>query len=90
MIQWYHMNNFITTNIRLPEEDYLRLKEEASRRRISLSAIIRDKVGEKKLSKETYIKKLLSLKTDWFTEKDYQEYKKIRKDMEKRLKKYKW
>lgn len=84
------MSNYITTNIRLAEEDYLRLKEEAARRRISLSAVIRDKVGEKKLSREAYIKKLLSLKTDWFTDKDYREYKKIRKDAEKRLKKYNW
>lgn len=41
------MNNFITTNIRIPEEDYLALKEEAARQRKSLSAIIRDKIGSK-------------------------------------------
>ncbi len=80
------MSNYITTNIRLPQEDYSRLKEEAFRKRKSLSAIIREKVGEKKLSRETYTKKLLSLKTDWFTDKDYQEYKELRIDVEKRLK----
>ncbi len=85
------MSNFVVTNIRLPEEDYLRLKGEAAKKRTSLSAIIREKVsGKKKISKEDRISKLLSLRTDWFTEKDYQEYKKIRNDMEKRLKKINW
>ncbi len=39
--------NYITTNIRLPEEDYFRLKEEAFRKRKSLAAVIRDKVGSR-------------------------------------------
>lgn len=39
------MNNFITTNIRLPEEDYMRLKSEALHKRKSLSAIIREKLS---------------------------------------------
>lgn len=42
------MNNYITTNIRLPEDDYLRLKEEAAKSRKSLSAVIREKIGVKK------------------------------------------
>ncbi len=37
--------NFITTNIRFPEEVYLQLKEEAARKRMSLSAVVRVKVG---------------------------------------------
>ena len=78
------MNNYVVTNIRLPEEDYLRLKEEAARKRASLSAVIREKVGNKKISREEYAKKLLTLKTDWF---DYKEYKRNRKQVEKRLKK---
>ena len=36
--------NYITTNIRLPEESYLKLKEEAFKKRKSLAAIIREKV----------------------------------------------
>lgn len=85
------MANYITTNVRFPEEDYLRLKEEAARKRASFSAVIREKVGaKKKASQETYLKKLLSLKTDWFTEKDYQDYEKIRKEWDKRLKRYNW
>lgn len=82
--------NYVVTNIRLPEDDYLRLKEEAFKKRKSLSAIIRDKVGKKRLTREEYRKKLLSLKTDWFTEKDYQNYKKIRSKLKKRLQRYNW
>lgn len=37
--------NYITTNIRLPEEDYLKLKIEAAKKRKSLAAVIREKVG---------------------------------------------
>lgn len=48
MIQLYCMNNYVTTNIRIPEEDYLRLKEEAAKKRASLSAVIREKIGTKK------------------------------------------
>ena len=82
------MNGYVVTNIRLPEEDYLRLKEEAARKRTSLAAVIREKVGaKKKISREEYIKKLLTLKTDWFTEKDYREYKRGRAQMDKRIKK---
>jgi len=35
---------YVTTNIRLPEEDYLRLKMEAAGRRVSLSEVIREKL----------------------------------------------
>lgn len=84
------MSNYVVTNIRLSEDDYLRLKEEAAKKRTSLSAVIREKVGKKKVSKKDRIKMLLNLKTDWFTEKDYQEYKKIRNSWEKNLKKYNW
>lgn len=39
------MSNFVTTNIRISEEDYLRLKEEAAKKRQSLSAVIRGKIA---------------------------------------------
>lgn len=84
------MNNYVVTNIRLAEEDYLRLKEEAAKKRKSLSAVIRDKVSKKKLTREEYGKKLLSLKTDWFTEENYQDYKKMRSKLKKRLQRYNW
>ena len=50
MIQLYCMSNFVTTNIRLLEEDYLRLKEDAAKKRTSLSAVIRDKISTGKLN----------------------------------------
>lgn len=87
MIQWYCMSNFVVTNIRLPEEDYLRLKEEAAKKRKSLSAVIREKITKKKLTREEYRKKLLSIKGNWFS---YAEYKKNRADVKKRFRKYNW
>lgn len=83
--------NYVTTNIRIPEDDYLRLKEEAAKKRKSLSAVIREKIGtkNKKLSREEYLKVLLT-PTDWFTEEDYKEYNQIRKEWEERAKKYNW
>jgi len=39
--------NYVTTNIRLSEEDYLRLKSEAAQKRKSLSSVIRDKLSLK-------------------------------------------
>lgn len=45
------MSNYVVTNIRLLEEDYLKLKQEAAKRRKSLSAVIREKVGSKKSSR---------------------------------------
>lgn len=40
--------NYVTTNIRIPEEDYLRLKEEVAKRRKSFSAVVREKIEVKK------------------------------------------
>lgn len=37
--------NFITTNIRFPEDVYMQLKAEAAKNRMSLSAVVRQKVG---------------------------------------------
>ncbi len=54
------MNSFITTNIRLPEEDYLRLKSEALQKRKSLSAIIREKISnETTLRSPNEVEKIL-------------------------------
>lgn len=60
MIQLYHMN-YVTTNIRISEEDYLRLKAEAAKKRKSLSAVIRNKLKakeSKKLSAEQLMKRI--------------------------------
>lgn len=40
--------NYVTTNIRIAEEDYLRLKEEAAKKRQSFSAVVREKIQDKK------------------------------------------
>lgn len=52
--------NFVTTNIRLPEEEYIKLKAEAARKRKSLAAIIRQKLtnGEHILTK-TKVQKMM-------------------------------
>ncbi len=47
MIQLYCMSDYVTTNIRIAEDDYLRLKAEAASRRKSLSAVIREKISIK-------------------------------------------
>lgn len=41
--------NYITTNIRIPEEDYMRLKIEAVQQKKSLSAVIREKIRADRL-----------------------------------------
>lgn len=53
--------NYVTTNIRISEEDYLRLKAEAAKKRTSLSGIIREKIGKgkvKKVSPETLMARI--------------------------------
>lgn len=39
--------NYVTTNIRIPEEEYIKLKAEAAKKRKSLAAIVREKIGVK-------------------------------------------
>lgn len=41
------MINYVTTNIRIPEDDYLRLKAEAAKRRKSFASVVREKIGSK-------------------------------------------
>lgn len=53
--------NYITTNIRIPEDDYLRLKTEAVKGRKSLSEVIREKIRlkkNKKISPEALMKRI--------------------------------
>ena len=40
--------NWVTTNIRFPEDLYMALKAEAARRRMSLAAVIRQRLTDKK------------------------------------------
>ena len=44
--------NWITTNLRLPEDLYMDLKLKAARERKSVAAIIRDKLAGKQVHKE--------------------------------------
>mgnify|MGYP001583036850 CR=1 FL=1 len=44
--------NWITTNLRLPEDLYMELKLKAARERKSVAAIIRDKLSGKQVHKE--------------------------------------
>lgn len=37
--------NYITTNIRFEKDEYFKLKAEAAKRRKSLSAVVREKIG---------------------------------------------
>lgn len=69
------MSNFITTNIRIPEEDYLALKNEAARTRTSLSGVIRKKIMiQKQKRSESEIKKI------------YQMRRKIAENLNKKIK----
>ena len=44
--------NWITTNIRLPEDKYMELKMQAARERTSVAQIIRDRITDKKSAKK--------------------------------------
>jgi len=44
--------NYITTNIRLPEELYMELKLQAARKRSSISALIREQIQTQTVEKE--------------------------------------
>ncbi|OGE26227.1 hypothetical protein A3C26_02765 [Candidatus Daviesbacteria bacterium RIFCSPHIGHO2_02_FULL_39_12] len=52
--------NFITTNIRLPEDEYLKLKAEAANKRKSLAAVIRDKITTDKDLSQTEIENIMA------------------------------
>lgn len=51
--------NYVTTNIRISEKDYLRLKEEAVNSRKSLAAVVREKISIPKRT-DTEAKNLLA------------------------------
>lgn len=63
MIQLYNciIVNYVTTNIRLTEEQYLNLKAEAAKQRKSLSAVIRARLpsGKKKGRNKTEVEKIM-------------------------------
>ena len=55
--------NYVTTNIRISEEDYLRLKQEAAKKRQSLSAVIRERIGTGKNHKKSSADLLKRIRT---------------------------
>lgn len=81
--------NWVTTNIRIPEDLYMELKMKAARERKSVAAVIREKLAPEKApkrdkkDKEDYRKVLLSIKGNWFS---YKEYERNREQVEERLK----
>ena len=53
--------NYVTTNIRISEEDYLRLKAEAAKGRKSLSALVREKIKPKQKARtKAEVKKIMA------------------------------
>ena len=42
---------------------------------------------QSKKTKDDYLKSLLSMKTDWFSDDDYEDYKKVREEIEQHVKK---
>ncbi len=52
--------NYITTNIRLPEEEYLKLKTEAAKKRKSLAAVIREKIASPKHLNQAEIEEIMN------------------------------
>lgn len=53
--------NYVTTNIRISEEDYLSLKAEAAKKRKSFARIVREKIAskkDKKISPEALMKRI--------------------------------
>lgn len=52
--------NFVTTNIRLPEEEYLKLKAEAAKKRKSLAAVIREKITPHKYLNQAEIEEIMN------------------------------
>ena len=50
--------NYITTNIRIPEEDYIRLKIEAAKKRKSFSGVVREKLTNQNNHSKVHIDRL--------------------------------
>lgn len=71
-------------NKKIEQTSKLNGKSKAEVIRIALEdGLERGSKASKKLKRQEYIKKLLTIKGDWF---DYKEYKKNREDMEKQIK----
>lgn len=52
--EWNRTMNWVTTNIRIPEDVYMELKMEAARKRKSVAQIVRERIAKKsKLQKSS-------------------------------------
>ena len=51
--------NWVTTNIRLPEDLYMDLKLEAARRRTSMAVVMREKITATKTPQKNDVKKIM-------------------------------
>lgn len=58
--------NWVTTNIRIPEDDYLELRLEALEKRKSIAFVIREKITKKKNGDST---NTLTMEMDEFAKK---------------------
>jgi len=52
--------NWVTTNIRLPEDLYMDLKLEAARRRTSMAVVMREKITATKTPQKNDVKKIMA------------------------------
>ncbi|KKQ53344.1 hypothetical protein A2865_03900 [Candidatus Woesebacteria bacterium RIFCSPHIGHO2_01_FULL_39_17] len=52
--------NWVTTNIRLPEDMYMELKMEAAKKRKSVAQLIRERIVKKKTSSKKDVSKLIA------------------------------
>ncbi len=81
----------LKTYLYIPENLNRKIEQTSKLNGKSKAEVIRTAIEEglekssqtKKLKRQAYMKKLLTIKGDWF---DYKEYKKNRADMEKQLK----
>lgn len=70
--------NWVTTNIRLPEDVYMDLKMEAAKKRTSIAALVRNKIAKKKRgAKKVSVEKQI-LELEKFAEKMAKKYPNLR------------
>lgn len=74
VLLYYNTMNWITTNIRFPEDLYMELKMEAARKRQSVAALVRDRLTKTSRPKRAKGAKLL------------REFEKLARENAKRLK----
>lgn len=51
--------NWITTNIRLPEDLYMEFKLQAAKSRKSIAALIREKLAKREVTKKKNVKRIM-------------------------------